>query len=167
MTREQFIHTIEPVYNQHSKVLILGTFPSPKSREAGFYYGHPQNRFWRVIADLCNQPLPQTINEKVKLLLNNRIALWDVLYSCSITGADDNSIKDPIVNDLSPILQTASINAIFTTGGKAAALYKKYCFSQTKKEAITLPSTSPANCRVKYDKLKEAYGAILPYLGES
>lgn len=164
MEREQFIHTIAPIYNQNSKVLLLGTFPSPKSREFGFYYGHPQNRFWKVMADLCNSPLPKTKEQKIDLLLNHNIALWDVLHTCSITGADDNSIKEPIVNDFSPILQTASIKQIFTTGGKAAALYQKYCFPKTGMQAIALPSTSPANCRVKYDQLCIAYKVILPYL---
>lgn len=164
MNQEPLIHTIAPVYNQYSKVLILGTFPSPKSRESGFYYGHPQNRFWPVIAHVCNQPTPKTKEAKIELLLDQGIALWDVLYACSITGADDNSIKNPVVNDLNLILKVAPIKAIFTTGGKATALYNRYCLPQTGRETIGLPSTSSANCRMTIEVLQQAYCAILPYL---
>lgn len=164
MNRERLIHTIAPVYNHNSKVLILGTFPSPKSRETGFYYGHPRNRFWPVIAHVCNRSVPQTTDEKIRLLLSQGIALWDVLHSCSITGADDSSIQNPTVNDLTLILNTAPIRAIFTTGIKAAVLYKRYCLPQTSKEAIALPSTSPANCRMTTGELQRAYSIIVPYL---
>ncbi|MEM1484637.1 DNA-deoxyinosine glycosylase [Oscillospiraceae bacterium PP1C4] len=167
MIAERITHTIEPVYNQNSRVLILGTLPSPKSREFGFYYGHPQNRFWRVMAAVLGKPLPQTNDEKRTLMLQNGIALWDVLHACVIEGAEDASIKAPEPNDLTPILQTADIRAVFTTGAKAASLYKKYLQSTTGIAPILLPSTSPANCARSLDSLVEAYGIIKTYLEDS
>ena len=164
MERKHLIHTIAPVFNQDSKVLLLGTFPSPKSREVGFYYSHPRNRFWTIIADLCSCDIPITKDEKIQFLLTHKIALWDVLQSCSIQGADDTSIQEPVANPIHLLLQKTSMKAIFTTGRKAAVLYEKYCLSKTGIPAITLPSTSPANCRMTYDDLKQAYAVILPYL---
>lgn len=158
------IHTIEPVFNQDSKVLLLGTFPSPKSREFVFYYSHPRNRFWPIIADLCSCNIPITKDEKIQFLLAHKIALWDVLQSCSIQGADDASIQEPVANPIHILLQKTSVKAIFTTGNKAAALYKTYCLCKTGIPAFVLPSTSPANCRMTYDNLKQAYAVILPYL---
>ena len=158
------INTIEPVFNQDSKVLLLGTFPSPKSREFGFYYSHPRNRFWPIIADLCSCNIPITKDEKIQFLLAHKIALWDVLQSCSIQGADDASIQEPVANPIHILLQKTSVKAIFTTGNKAAALYKTYCLCKTGIPAFVLPSTSPANCRMTYDNLKQAYAVILPYL---
>lgn len=158
------IHTIEPVFNQDSKVLLLGTFPSPKSREFGFYYSHPRNRFWPIIADLCSCNIPITKDEKIQFLLAHKIALWDVLQSCSIQGADDASIQEPVANPIHILLQKTSVKAIFTTGNKAAALYKTYCLCKTGIPVFVLPSTSPANCRMTYDNLKQAYAVILPYL---
>lgn len=156
-------HPLMPVYDENSKVLILGTMPSPKSRENGFYYTHPQNKFWRILSDLFSEPLPQTNGERRALLLRNRVALWDVLESCEIEGADDSSIKAPVANDLSLILKAAPIKAIFTTGGKAAALYKKYCYPKTGIEAVALPSTSPANCGRSYDEIKREYEKITDF----
>jgi len=164
MDKQTVFHVLEPIYDTHSKILLLGSMPSPKSRETGFYYGHPQNRFWRVLSDVLGETLPLTNDEKKKLLANNNIALWDVLASCQITGADDNSIRNPIPNNIGKILSVAPIRAIFTTGGAAARFYQKLCYPHTKREAIRLPSTSPANCRLSYDKLKEAYHIILDYL---
>ena len=129
-------HCFAPVYNENSKILMLGTMPSPKSREIGFYYSHPQNRFWSLLSDLLEQKKPETVSEKQAFLLRNHIALWDVLSGCSIIGADDSSIQNPVPNDLRKILQEADIKAIFTTGTKAASLYKKYCLPQIGKEAI-------------------------------
>lgn len=158
-------HIFEPVYNKNSKILILGTMPSPKSRENGFYYSHPQNKFWSIVSDILEQPKPIDIEDKKTFLYKNNIALWDVLKSCSIKGADDNSIKNPVVNDFTEILKCANIKAIFTTGKKATSLYKKYCFESTNIESIYLPSTSPANCRnYNYNKLVEEYKIILKYL---
>ena len=115
---------IKPIYDKNSAILILGTIPSPKSREAGFYYSHPQNRFWRTIAAVLDEKLPTTIDEKKALLIRNKIALWDVLASCKISGADDNSIKDFVVNDFTVLFETTSIKAVFTTGKKAANCLK-------------------------------------------
>ena len=156
------LHELSPVFNAQSRVLFLGTIPSPKSREKGFYYAHPQNRFWPVLAAVFGEEVPQTTEERRNFALLHGIALWDVLASCTIRGADDKSIKDPVANDLSIILNHADIRAIFTTGKKAAALYKKYCLPQTKREAIELPSTSPANCRYyTLERLCDVYRSAL------
>ena len=157
-------HTIAPVYSPHSRVLILGTMPSPKSREAGFYYSHPQNRFWRVLSSLFCESVPKTIEEKESLILRHKLALWDVLKSCQIEGASDSSIKDPVANDISLILKAAPIRAIFCTGAKSALLYHKLLEPKTGLIAVRLPSSSPANCAVSLEKLKEAYSQILKYL---
>lgn len=155
------VHTIEPVFNEHSRVLLLGTMPSPKSREVGFYYGHPQNRFWKVLAILFDEPIPETIEEKRDLCLRHNIALWDVLSSCTIKGASDASITDAQPNDLSQILQKAPIEALFTTGTKAGQLYHKLCEPSIKIPCTVLPSTSPANSRVSLSKLCEIYQEAL------
>lgn len=156
-------HTLPPVFDENSKVLILGTMPSPKSREVGFYYSHPQNRFWRILSDLYKEPYPLLNEEKTALLHRNHIALWDVLKSCRIEGADDGSIKDPVVNDIAGLLTCTQIRAVFTTGTKAAALYKRFC-EETAGKAIALPSTSPANCRhYTYERLVNAYRILLEY----
>lgn len=159
------IHTLEPVYDSRSRILILGTMPSPKSKEAGFYYSHPQNRMWRVLSDILGQPLPCSNAEKKDFLLKNRIAMWDVLHSCVIRGADDQSITKPVVNDFSQIFSSAQICAVFTTGTKATALYRRHCPEATKTASIYLPSTSPANCRhYDYEALRRAYEVIKEYL---
>ena len=159
-------HTLSPIYDKNSKVLILGTMPSPKSREVGFYYGHPQNRCWKVLADIFNEESLTTIEEKITFLHRHQLALWDVLQSCEIQGADDASIKNPIPNDFTSLLQEANIKAIFTTGKKATDLYMKHCYPKTNIPAIGLPSSSPANRRISYEKLKEEYSKILEYLIE-
>jgi hypoxanthine-DNA glycosylase len=165
MMKEQVKHNLEPIFDASSKILILGTMPSPQSRKSGFYYAHPQNRFWRVIAEILSHVVPATIEEKKAMLLNNHIALWDVLESCDIKGADDSSIQNPRVNDINIILSCANITAIFTTGVKATTLYKKYCYPETKIEAIYLPSTSAANCaKYTYDDLVRAYQCILKHI---
>lgn len=159
------VHPLAPVFDKDSRVLILGTMPSPKSRETGFYYGHPQNRFWRVMAQLLDEPFPASREERLALALRRHFALWDVLASCEIRGADDGSIRAPEANDLSAVLDNAPIRAVFTTGTKAASLYRRLCLPKTGREAIALPSTSAANCRFySYDALLGAYRAILPYL---
>lgn len=160
----QVTHEIEPVFDEHSKILMLGTMPSPKSREAGFYYGHPRNRFWKVVADVCHAPYPETKEEKIAFCLSHEIAVWDVLSVCEICGADDSSIRNPVPNDMSRILDVADIRAVFATGTKAGELYKRYCQKETGMPAVLLPSTSPANCRMTYDQLYEAYRVILPWL---
>lgn len=154
-------HEFLPVFDTGSRILILGTIPSPKSREQGFYYGHPRNRFWKVMADILNEDLPETIEDKKAMVLKHHIAMWDVLASCEIHGADDSSIKNPVANDMGVILKQAEIERIYTTGSKATALYKKYCYPQTKIPSVMLPSTSPANCRMSYEELKREYEAIL------
>ena len=161
---EHIIHSIEPVFDAESRVLILGTMPSPKSREVQFYYGHPQNRFWRVLAAVLGEEVPQSVQEKKAMLLRHRIALWDVLAECEITGASDSSIRNPVANDLSVILDHAPVQAVFTTGATAWKLYTRLQKPHTGIEAVRLPSTSPANCAVKMEALTEAYKAILPWL---
>ena len=161
---EHIIHSIEPVFDAESRVLILGTMPSPKYREVQFYYGHPQNRFWRVLAAVLGEELPQSVPEKKAMLLRHRIALWDVLAECEITGASDSSIRNPLANDLSVILNHAPVQAVFTTGATAWKLYTRLQKPHTGIEAVRLPSTSPANCAVKMEALTEAYKAILPWL---
>ena len=157
-------HEFGPFYDKDSKVLILGSIPSPKSREQGFYYGHPQNRFWKVLADVLCEEMPETVEQRKEMLARHHIALWDVLDSCEIKGASDTSIKDPVANDMNVILSEAGIRAIFTTGAKADELYKKMCYPICGVSSIRLPSTSPANCGYKYENLKEAYSQILEYI---
>lgn len=157
-------HTLSPIYDKNSKVLILGTMPSPKSREVGFYYGHPQNRFWKVLTDIFNEEPLITVEDKITFLQRHQLALWDVLQSCEIQGADDASIKNPIPNDFTSLLKETNIKAIFTTGKKATDLYMKYCYPKTHIPTIGLPSSSPANRRISYEKLKEEYSRILEYL---
>ena len=159
------IHPIDAVFDENSKILILGSFPSVKSREYGFFYGHPQNRFWRVISSICRKNVPQTNEEKRFFLLQNRIAVWDVIYSCEINGSADSSIKNVVPTDLKQILKTAEIEQIFTNGKKADELYNKYQFSSTGIEAVCLPSTSPANAAWTLDRLIEKWGSeINPFL---
>lgn len=155
---------LPPVYNKDSKALILGTIPSPKSREYGFFYMHPQNRFWKVMSAILKEPFPESINEKKEMFLKHGIALWDVLRSCEITGADDSSIKNPIPNNIKEVIRNSNIKKVFTTGKKADTLYRKLCMQDTGIESICLPSTSPANCACKWDTLFERYSEILLYL---
>ena len=154
------VHPISPVYNADSKILILGSFPSVKSREAGFFYGHPQNRFWKVVAGVFNVDIPQTIEEKKSFLLKNNIAVWDVIQSCDIEGSSDSSIKNVIVNDLSKILDTADIREIYVNGKTALKYYKKYTETKLGRPAKCLPSTSPANAAWNIEKLTEEWKCI-------
>ena len=145
-TREIIIHPWPPLYDERSKILILGTIPSPKSREFGFYYGHPQNIFWKTLAEVLNKPAPgQSVDERRDFALLNRIALWDVLYSCEINGASDLSIRNPVPNQFAPLLSKIKPAAIFTTGKKATELFNKLCAEEAGMTAVYLPSTSPAN----------------------
>jgi hypoxanthine-DNA glycosylase len=154
-------HPFEPVYDQDSRILILGSFPSAKSREQNFYYGHPQNRFWPLIAALTSEPVPTDIAAKRALLLKHHIALWDVIAQCTITGSSDTSIKDVQVNDFSTLLKKAPITNIFANGAKAYELYQKYAYGITKQKCIKLPSTSPANAAWNMDRLRSAWSIIL------
>lgn len=156
-------HTIDPVFDADSRVLMLGTMPSPKSRETGFYYGHPQNRFWKVMAALFDEPVPESNNQKRDLALRHGVALWDVLSECTIEGASDGTIADCVPNNIGSILAKAPIRAVFCTGAKAAELYGKYCEPQTGVACTRLPSTSPANAAKSLEQLVEAYRIILPY----
>ena len=157
-------HAIAPVYDKDSKILILGTMPSPKSREAGFYYSHPQNRFWKTIAEVLGAGEPTVIEEKKNLLHANGIALWDVLASCKISGADDGSIKDAVVNNFSMIFEAADIKAVFTTGKKATELFRRHCAGKYMRMPIYLPSTSPANCKMSQQELVLTYKVISAFL---
>lgn len=183
------VHPIPPLYDKDSRVLILGSFPSPKSREAQFFYGHPQNRFWKVMARVLGWQgkesrgpegsipaegstpaaddavfVPSTVEEKRTMLLSNHIALWDTIASCEITGASDSSITNVTPNDLSPILETAKIRAVFCNGAASHKLYMKYIFPVTGREAVKLPSTSPANAAWSADRLTEAWRAVAEFL---
>lgn len=161
-------HTIEPVWDERSRILMLGTMPSPKSRELGFYYGHPQNRFWPVMAHVLGEAVPQTIREKKEMVLAHHVALWDVLASCRISGASDGSIQDASANDLSLITSGAPIEAIFCTGAKAAELYGKLCERTTKIPCVRLPSTSPANAAWSLARLIDAYAeALAPWINDA
>ncbi len=151
------LHEIPPVYDKNSRILILGSFPSVKSREIGFFYGHPQNRFWRVLAQILEVPLPETIDEKRTMLLEHHIAVWDVIASCRISGSSDSSIKDVVPNDLNKILSTARIERICANGTTAWKLYGKYLKSSTGMEAVKLPSTSPANAAWRLERLVETW----------
>lgn len=150
---EQMTHTFAPVFDARSRILILGTFPSVKSRENHFYYGHPQNRFWKVTAALTNSPAPETVEEKKAMLLAGRIAVWDVIASCEITGSSDSSIKNVEPNDIAGLLKKTQIRSIFCNGGKAFELYGKYCEKQCGRKAVKLPSTSPANAAWSLERL--------------
>ena len=154
-------HTIASVYDAESRILILGSFPSVKSREAAFFYGHPQNRFWQVLAALTGASVPQTIPEKQALLLGHGIALWDTIASCEITGSSDSSIRNVTPNDLTPILQTAKIHKIYCNGTASWQLYQKYLLPRTKLPAEKLPSTSPANAAWTLPRLVDAWHVIL------
>ena len=151
------IHPFEPVYSTESKILILGSFPSVKSREDNFYYAHPQNRFWRIIASILNEDVPRNINQKKDILLNGKIAIWDVLKSCKIEGSSDASIKEPIVNDISKVLDITNISCIFFNGNKAFNIYNKYLKSKLHIKCKVLPSTSPANAMWNFDRLLEVW----------
>lgn len=157
---EKVRHPFPPLYDAHAEILILGSFPSVKSREQMFFYGHPQNRFWRVTAAVFGAPVPQTIPEKRAFLLSHHIALWDVIASCEITGSSDSSIRNVIPNDLTPILRTAEIRQIFVNGGTAAKYYDKYQKQTLGREAVRLPSTSPANAAWTLEKLIAAWQII-------
>ena len=156
------VHPIDPVYNEHSRVLILGSFPSVKSREAEFFYGHPQNRFWKVLAAVFYRPVPGTVEEKRALLLEEGVALWDVIASCEIRGSSDSSIKNAVPNDLTPIFEAANIGAIYVNGKTAEKYYKKYLLPLTCREAVCLPSTSPANAAWNLERLVEAWQILNP-----
>ncbi len=153
-------HNIEPVFDEHSRILILGSFPSVRSRESGFFYGHPQNRFWLVTAAVRNAPVPKTVEEKKYFLLKEKIAVWDTLARCEIKGSADSSITGAEPNDISKILNSAPIERIFTNGKKAFEMYRKYIEPKTGIPAYCLPSTSPANAAYSLERLIEEWRAV-------
>jgi len=154
-------HTIAPIYDRNSRVLILGSFPSVRSREVGFYYGHPQNRFWRTLAHVLGEEVPQSPDEKKAFLLENGIALWDVIATCEIEGSSDASIRGASPNDVAKILREAPIEAIFANGATAHRLYQRLLERQLGRSAILLPSTSPANAAWTQERLDAAWSMIL------
>lgn len=155
------IHTFEPIYNQDSKILILGTFPSVKSREGHFYYHHPRNRFWNVLSSIIGVRKPETIEDKKNMLLQHRIALWDVIYSCDIKASSDSSIQNVVPNDIGKLLDCCNIETIYANGGKAYELYNRYCYKNTQKDIIKLPSTSPANASYSFERLVESWSSAI------
>ena len=161
MEYEHIVHSFEPVYDKDSEILILGTLPSVKSRENNFYYGHKQNRFWKVLATLLKEPVPETIEEKKAMLLVHRIALWDVIQSCDIKGSSDSSIKNVQPTDIGMILEKTNMTQIYANGNKAGQLYKRYQIPITGIKATVLPSTSPANAAWSLARLCEAWKTIL------
>lgn len=158
MSSERVVHGIAPVFDVRSRVLILGTMPSPKSREAGFYYMHPQNRFWRMLSVVLGEPIPPSINERREMCLRHNIALWDVLASCDIDGAADSSISNAVPNDIPWLMSECPIGAVFTTGKKAHTLYRR--FFPDLMDDICLPSTSPANRTISEEEMLEEYRAV-------
>lgn len=154
-------HTFEPVWNQKSEILILGTFPSVKSRENHFYYGHPQNRFWKLLANIYRESVPETIDEKKELILKHHLAVWDVIDQCDIIGSSDSSIRNVVPCDLAALLAKSSIRMILANGAKAYELYQKHQLPKTGLKAQKLPSTSPANAGWSLERLQEVWGAVL------
>ena len=155
------VHPIPPFYDASSHILILGSFPSVKSREMQFFYGHPQNRFWKVLAILFDEPYPESVPERADLLRRHHIAVWDVIQSCDIMGSSDASIRNVVANDLSVILDTAEIREIYVNGRTAQRMYRKYIKERIGKDAVCLPSTSPANAACSLDQLIKAWSVIL------
>ena len=154
-------HPFDPVVSPDSRVLILGSFPSVKSREQGFYYGHPQNRFWRVLSEVYGEPLPLTIPAKRELVLRHGLALWDVIASCEITGSSDASVKNAMPVDIARVTRAADIRQVICNGALSGRLYAKYLLPVTGIEAIVLPSTSPANAAWTLPKLVGTWGSAL------
>ena len=165
MIKSVISHPFPPLYDENSRILILGSFPSVKSREQRFFYGHPQNRFWRVLADVLGAPVPESIPEKKDMLLTHGIALWDSIARCEIEGSSDASIDQVVPNDLQPIFDAADIRQVFCNGKKSWEMYHKYSEPRSNRPAVCLPSSSPANASWSFERLREAWAAkITPYL---
>ncbi|MEE0872426.1 MAG: DNA-deoxyinosine glycosylase [Ruminococcus sp.] len=156
------LHPFPPLYDERSEALILGSFPSVKSRENMFFYGHPQNRFWKLLALLCGEEVPVTIEEKTDLVLSRHLALWDSIRSCTITGSSDSSVRDVVPNDLSVIIGNSRVSRVFCNGALSYNMYMKYSFPATGIRAVKLPSTSPANAAYSLERLAKAWEIILP-----
>ena len=157
---QRILHPFGPLFGPESRILILGSFPSVKSREQNFFYGHPQNRFWKVIAALFDQPVPMNIPEKKELILSHGLALWDSIASCVVTGSSDASIRDVRANDLRIILDSCPIERIYCNGRKSHEMYEKYILPELGREAVCLPSTSPANAQWSLEKLTAAWSVL-------
>ena len=157
-------HPFKPIFDKNSKILILGSFPSVISRKFGFYYANPQNRFWRVLAGILNSPLPESKDEKINFLLSHHIAIYDAAISCKIEGSSDAKMSKIVPVNLKPIFKEANITQVYANGGKAYEICKKYLEGEiikaTKKEAIKLPSTSPANAKFSFEKLAKEWSVI-------
>ena len=150
-----------PVYDSNSKILILGSFPSVKSREAAFYYGHPQNRFWPLLAALFSREVPASKEEKIVFLLEHRIALWDTIEECDIIGSSDSSIKNVVPVEINRILSCADIRQIYCNGAASYKLFMKYLEPLCGRTPVRLPSTSPANAACSFDNLYKEWKQIL------
>ncbi len=153
-------HPFEPLFSDNSRILILGSFPSVRSREQNFFYGHPQNRFWKVIAALYGTEVPASVSEKKALILGHGLALWDSIASCTVTGSSDASIRDVRPNDLRIILDSSPIERIYCNGQKSFEMYARYILPKIGREAVCLPSTSPANARWSLEKLIAAWSVL-------
>lgn len=160
MQPQKIIHPIPPLYDAESKILILGSFPSIKSREAMFFYGHPQNRFWPLLARLFGEDIPTSIEEKKSLVLRHHVALWDSIHSCTIVGSSDSSVRDVVPNDLSVILDNSKVERIYCNGALSHKMYMKYIYPTTGIAAVKLPSTSPANAAFNMDRLEKEWQVI-------
>ena len=158
---ERILHPFPPLFDSESRTLILGSFPSVKSREAMFFYGHPQNRFWRLTALLCHEDTPLTIEEKSSLILRHHLALWDSIQSCTITGSSDSSVRDVVPNDLRVIFDNSKTERVFCNGALSHKMYMKYIYPQTGIAAVKLPSTSPANAAYSLERLAESWRVIM------
>ena len=154
------VHPIPPVFDDNSEILILGSFPSVKSREAHFFYGHPRNRFWKVVALVFGEHTPETIDEKREFLIRNHVAVWDVIHSCDIEGSSDSSIRNVTPNNLNIILSKADIREIFVNGKTALKYYQKYTEPKLGRHATCLPSTSPANAAWNIERLVNEWKCI-------
>ncbi len=161
MASARVAHPLPPIYDEHSRVLVLGSFPSVRSREERFYYAHPQNRFWKVLSTLFGERLPQTPEEKTAFLLCHRVALWDSIASCELRGSADSSIRNPLPNDLSPLFAVCPDLRVFTNGKTSDACYRRYLLPRTGVTAVCLPSTSPANASWTLPRLCEAWKILL------
>ena len=158
---EHIIHPFPPIYDEHSEILILGSLPSVKSREQMFFYGHPQNRFWKVLSAVLGETLPTTIEEKKQMLLRNHIALWDTIYSCDIIGSSDSSIRNVVPTDLNRILAESAVSRIYCNGKTSGKYFEKYQQKILGMEAQVLPSTSPANAAYSVEKLISVWAEAL------
>ena len=159
---EHLVHNISPIYDKNSTKLILGTFPSPKSRKTNFYYGNKQNRLWKILAEVFSEKIENNNEAKIIFLLKHKLAMWDLIAECDIEGAEDSTIKNVKPNDLKQILDKAKIKTIYTTGKTAFKLFQSLCAEKYSMDAIYLPSPSPANCAISFADMIKAYEVLKP-----